>query len=92
MGKKCHRKQLAFMQQTVLWVLAVNEFSKDTVAKFFVHRFARIIARLKHQIPFITDLVPRENVEAWLKYLKNELPVVTFKASTQSQNENLVSL
>lgn len=38
----------------------------------------------------ITDLVPKENVEAWLKYLKNEYPVVAFKASTQAQNDHLV--
>lgn len=35
------------------------------------------------------DLVPRENVEAWLKYLRNEFPAVAFKASTQTQSENL---
>lgn len=35
------------------------------------------------------DLVPRENVEAWLKYLRNELPTVAFKASTQTQRSNL---
>ncbi|XP_052781715.1 guanine nucleotide-binding protein-like 3 homolog [Mya arenaria] len=35
------------------------------------------------------DLVPKENVEAWLRYLKNEYPVVAFKASTQAQNDNL---
>ncbi|KAJ1926815.1 nuclear GTP-binding protein nug1 [Tieghemiomyces parasiticus] len=35
------------------------------------------------------DLVPRENVEAWLKYLRNEFPTVAFKASTQSQRTNL---
>ncbi|KAJ1544235.1 Guanine nucleotide-binding protein-like 3 [Nowakowskiella sp. JEL0078] len=35
------------------------------------------------------DLVPRPVVEAWLKYLRNELPTVAFKASTQSQRENL---
>lgn len=35
------------------------------------------------------DLVPRENVEAWLKYLRNEFPTVAFKASTQSQADKL---
>ena len=49
------------------------------------------IITILHMVPSIADLVPRENVEAWLKYLKNEFPVVAFKASTQSQNENLVS-
>ncbi len=32
------------------------------------------------------DLVPREVVEAWLKYLRNEFPTVAFKASTQVQS------
>ncbi|KAG0229837.1 Guanine nucleotide-binding protein-like 3 [Actinomortierella wolfii] len=35
------------------------------------------------------DLVPRENVEQWLKYLRNEYPTIAFKASTQSQRTNL---
>ena len=35
------------------------------------------------------DLVPREVVQEWLKYLRNEFPTVAFKASTQSQRQNL---
>ncbi|PIK49894.1 nucleostemin-like protein [Apostichopus japonicus] len=35
------------------------------------------------------DLVPRAIVEQWLKYLRNELPTVAFKASTQTQSRNL---
>ncbi|XP_052084513.1 guanine nucleotide-binding protein-like 3 homolog [Mytilus californianus] len=35
------------------------------------------------------DLVPRENVEEWLKHLRNEFPTLAFKASTQTQNTNL---
>ncbi|KAI9335408.1 P-loop containing nucleoside triphosphate hydrolase protein [Pilaira anomala] len=35
------------------------------------------------------DLVPKENVEQWLKYLRNEYPAIAFKASTQSQRNNL---
>ena len=35
------------------------------------------------------DLVPKENVEHWLKYLRNEYPAIAFKASTQSQRNNL---
>ncbi|KAJ1975354.1 nuclear GTP-binding protein nug1 [Dimargaris xerosporica] len=35
------------------------------------------------------DLVPRENVEAWLKYLRNEFPTIAFRASTQTQRTNL---
>ena len=35
------------------------------------------------------DLVPRENVDKWLKHLRNELPTIAFKASTQQQRNNL---
>uniref|UniRef100_V9KKD1 Guanine nucleotide-binding protein-like 3 (Nucleolar)-like protein n=1 Tax=Callorhinchus milii TaxID=7868 RepID=V9KKD1_CALMI len=35
------------------------------------------------------DLVAKDVVEKWLKYLRNELPTVAFKASTQLQNKNL---
>ena len=35
------------------------------------------------------DLVPREVAEAWLKYLREELPTVAFKCSTQKQATNL---
>ena len=35
------------------------------------------------------DLVPREIVAQWLTYLRNEFPVVAFKASTQNQATKL---
>ncbi|KAI8840028.1 P-loop containing nucleoside triphosphate hydrolase protein [Chytriomyces cf. hyalinus JEL632] len=35
------------------------------------------------------DLVPRDVVEKWLKYLRNEFPTIAFKASTQTQRTNL---
>ncbi|RVW71134.1 Guanine nucleotide-binding protein-like NSN1 [Vitis vinifera] len=35
------------------------------------------------------DLVPREAVEKWLKYLREELPAVAFKCSTQEQRTKL---
>ncbi|KAL8550436.1 hypothetical protein ACS0TY_009028 [Phlomoides rotata] len=35
------------------------------------------------------DLVPRESAEKWLKYLREELPTVAFKCSTQEQRSNL---
>ena len=37
----------------------------------------------------VPDLVPREVAEAWLKYLREELPTVAFKCSTQRQADNL---
>ncbi|KAK9081358.1 hypothetical protein Syun_031137 [Stephania yunnanensis] len=35
------------------------------------------------------DLVPREAVEKWLNYLREELPAVAFKCNTQEQRSNL---
>lgn len=35
------------------------------------------------------DLIPRNNLEKWLKYLRNELPTVAFKSCTQKQRSNL---
>lgn len=35
------------------------------------------------------DLVPKENLEAWIKYLRCELPAVAFKSSTQLQSRHL---
>uniref|UniRef100_A0A671NZL1 Guanine nucleotide-binding protein-like 3-like protein n=1 Tax=Sinocyclocheilus anshuiensis TaxID=1608454 RepID=A0A671NZL1_9TELE len=35
------------------------------------------------------DLVSKEIVEKWIKYLRNEFPTVTFKSSTQQQNKHL---
>ncbi|KAI5174461.1 guanine nucleotide-binding protein-like 3 isoform X1 [Manis pentadactyla] len=34
-----------------------------------------------------SDLVPKENLENWLNYLKKELPTVVFKASTKLKNK-----
>lgn len=35
------------------------------------------------------DLVPRENLDAWLKYLRKSVPAVAFKSSTQDQSKRL---
>lgn len=35
------------------------------------------------------DLVPRENLDQWLKYLRGSFPTVAFKASTQDQAKRL---
>lgn len=37
------------------------------------------------------DLVPKENVESWLKYLRRSWPTLPFKCSTQNQRNNLSS-
>ncbi|KAJ6237874.1 guanine nucleotide-binding protein-like 3 [Anaeramoeba flamelloides] len=35
------------------------------------------------------DLVPKENVVGWLKYLRKEFPTVAFKSNTQNQKSKL---
>ncbi|XP_065303065.1 guanine nucleotide-binding protein-like 3 homolog isoform X1 [Dermacentor albipictus] len=35
------------------------------------------------------DLIPRENLTKWLRYLRRELPTIAFKASTQTQKKHL---
>ena len=35
------------------------------------------------------DLIPGDNLRAWLKYLRNEFPTIAFKASTQKQKSKL---
>ncbi|OCF32294.1 nuclear GTP-binding protein [Kwoniella heveanensis BCC8398] len=35
------------------------------------------------------DLVPRANLEAWLKHLRHSFPTMPFKSSTQSQRQHL---
>ncbi|MBW0545626.1 hypothetical protein O181_085341 [Austropuccinia psidii MF-1] len=37
------------------------------------------------------DLVPKENIDAWLTYLRRSWPTLPFKCSTQSQRNNLSS-
>lgn len=38
-----------------------------------------------------TDLVPKSNSEAWLRYLRHIAPTVAFRASTQEQRDNISS-
>ncbi|MDP2434354.1 MAG: GTPase [archaeon] len=35
------------------------------------------------------DLIPRQNMLAWLKYLRHSLPTIAFKCSTQTQRSHL---
>lgn len=49
----------------------------------------RTAQRILKWFHMLTDLVPRDNLEAWLKYLRKSLPAVPFKASTQLQSRRL---
>lgn len=39
---------------------------------------------------FFSDLVPKENLEKWLNYLKKEFPTVAFKSATLLKDRNMV--
>ncbi|KAK9837475.1 hypothetical protein WJX81_005030 [Elliptochloris bilobata] len=56
-----------------------------------VERFVRRAGASKKIILLLNkiDLVPREVAGAWLTYLREELPAVAFKCSTQEQAANL---
>lgn len=42
-----------------------------------------------HSPPTRADLVPKDVLAAWLKHLREELPTLPFKSSTQQQARNL---
>lgn len=56
-----------------------------------VERFVRQAGPNKKVVLLLNkiDLVPREVAEAWLAYLREEVPAVAFKCSTQKQATNL---
>jgi len=39
---------------------------------------------------FFPDLVPKENLEKWLNYLKKEFPTVAFKSVTLMKDRTMV--
>uniref|UniRef100_A0A803XSV9 G protein nucleolar 3 n=1 Tax=Meleagris gallopavo TaxID=9103 RepID=A0A803XSV9_MELGA len=41
---------------------------------------------------FFSDLVPKENLEKWLNYLKKEFPTVAFKSATLLKDRNMETL
>lgn len=55
-----------------------------TIERLVVEQGKRLILLLNK-----IDLVPKENIAQWLKYLRQELPTVAFKASTQEQSKQL---
>ncbi|KAL6774168.1 hypothetical protein ACKKBG_A24010 [Auxenochlorella protothecoides x Auxenochlorella symbiontica] len=56
-----------------------------------VERFVRKLDPKKKVILLLNkiDLVPKEALAAWLQYLRQELPTIPFKSSTQQQAKNL---
>lgn len=49
----------------------------------------RLISGVK-ELLFSPDLVPKDNIEKWLKYLKKEFPTVAFKSATMTKDKTMV--
>jgi len=56
-----------------------------------VERYIRSVGSEKRVVLLLNkiDLVPRDSLEAWLKYFREEIPALAFKSSTQQQSANL---
>lgn len=42
------------------------------------------------ELLFFPDLVPKDNIEKWLNYLKKEFPTVAFKSATIMKDKTMV--
>lgn len=72
-------------------VLLLNKIGSSLITFHFVSflLFGIFIFALTNCLALKIDLVPKEALEKWLKYLREELPTVAFKCSTQQQRSNL---
>ncbi|KAK7393163.1 hypothetical protein VNO78_21652 [Psophocarpus tetragonolobus] len=74
-----------------------NDFStvgktRDSLDRaFYKDLFGIFTFALANSLVIKIDLVPKEALEKWLMYLREELPTVAFKCSTQQQRSNLKS-
>ena len=68
----------------------VREFTPAKRLVFLLNKTGHIVRHsFSLRIPSLTDLVPRDAVEAWLKHLRQVAPTIAFKCSTQRQSTNL---
>lgn len=69
--------------------LGVHRNAKECHYIFNITNFKKKKNPIIYFLTLYIDLVPREAAEKWLKYLREELPAVAFKCSTQEQKSNL---
>jgi hypothetical protein len=50
----------------------------------------RVNSTVESFLSISLDLIPRNNLNQWLKYLRNEFPTIAFRSSTQNQRDRLV--
>lgn len=56
----------------------------------FLHTVTFKIHRSERTVLSYPDLVPKENLEKWLNYLKKEFPTVAFKSATLMKDRTMV--
>lgn len=93
LGCRCPQVEQAVIQSGTnkKIVLVLNKIGKKT--QHLLHYFHELVtAQTLTWVTFnlVIDLVSKDIVEKWIKYLRNEFPTVAFKASTQQQTKNLV--
>lgn len=69
-----------------LWGMYLVFYTRVLSQTVFV---IRLISGVK-ELLFFPDLVPKDNIEKWLKYLKKEFPTVAFKSATMTKNKTMV--
>lgn len=70
-----------------LWGMYLVFYTRVLSQTVFV--MIRLISGVK-ELLFSPDLVPKDNIEKWLKYLKKEFPTVAFKSATMTKDKTMV--
>lgn len=92
LGCRCPQVEQAVIQSGTnkKIVLVLNKIGKLLVRDCILIYCVKYSMLNLFAFALIKDLVSKEIVEKWIKYLRNEFPTLAFKASTQQQNKNLV--
>lgn len=69
-----------------LWGMYLVFYTRVLSQTVFV---IRLISGVK-ELLFFPDLVPKDNIEKWLKYLRKEFPTVAFKSATMTKDKTMV--
>ncbi|CAN8002180.1 unnamed protein product, partial [Ixodes hexagonus] len=90
LNTKCHYQEFRKVVEGADVVLEVLD-ARDPLGTRSPQLEQFVLSKRKRLVLVLNkiDLIPRDNLERWLKHLRNELPTVAFKASTQSQRNNL---
>ena len=91
MGTRCKEVEDAVLNAAgrKRLVMVLNKVTINHLPQFCNHASHSNDSKQVHIFLLQADLVPKENLEQWLKYLRAQLPTIAFKASTQTQGSKL---